>query len=129
MEKRLDPSVEQFKQFVKKHPKIIQAVRNGTKTWKQFYEDWYLFGEEDEIWDEYKEEEKKQATKTTNSPLFINKILSTLKNMDPNEMQQHIASVQQAIAAIQSMIGQLQGMKPPSSTVPSEHHPFSFRKD
>ncbi|MBB5323805.1 hypothetical protein HNQ34_000897 [Anoxybacillus tepidamans] len=125
MEKHLHPSVEQFKKFVKKHPKIIQDVREGKKTWKQFYEDWYLFGEEDEIWNDYREEQEKQAI---DSHSFINKILSTLKKMDPNEMQKHIAAVQEAISAIQSVIGQLQGMKQ-SSAVPPEHHPFSFRKD
>lgn len=124
MEKNLHPSVEQFKQFVKKHPKIIQEVRKGKKTWKQFYEDWYLFGEEDEIWNEYKEREKQ----ATDSPPLITKILSALKNMDANEMQQHIVSVQEAITAIQNVIEQLQGMKQ-SSPVQREHHPFSFRKD
>ncbi|KXG10431.1 YlbD family protein [Anoxybacillus rupiensis] len=129
MEKNLHPSVEQFKQFVKKHPKIIQEVRNGKKTWKQFYEDWYLFGEEDEIWNEYKAEQVKQAEEDGEHHPFINKLLATLKNMDPNEVQKHISSAQQAISAIQSMIGQLQGMRQPSSTVSREHHPFSFRKD
>jgi hypothetical protein len=127
MKKELHPSVEQFKQFVKRHPKMIQEVRKGTKTWKQLYEDWYLFGEEDEIWNEYKE--NRQETKGTESQGFIDKVVSTLKNMDANEMQQHIASIQQAIAVIQSVIGQLQGMKAPSSPVQQEHHPFSFRKD
>jgi predicted translin family RNA/ssDNA-binding protein len=128
MTKNLHPSVEKFKRFVKKHPKIIQEVRKGHKTWKEFYEDWYLFGEEDEIWNQYKEEKREQKTESSN---FMNKIVSTLKNMDVNEMQQHIASVQEAISAIQNVIGQFQGMKQSqsSSAVPHEHHPFSFRKD
>lgn len=124
MEKHLHPSVEQFKQFVKKHPKIIQEVRKGKKTWKQFYDDWYLFGEEDEIWNEYKEKETKAADDSS----FITKILSTIKNMDPNEMQKHIESVQEAIAAIQHVIGQLQGIGQ-SENVSHKQHPFSFRKD
>ncbi|MCL6586904.1 MAG: YlbD family protein [Anoxybacillus sp.] len=125
MEKHLHPSVEQFKQFVKKHPKIIQEVRKGKKTWKQLYEDWYLFGEEDELWNEYKEEEKKQET---DGSVLIHKVLSVVKNIDPNEMQKHIATVQEAIAAIQNVIGQLQGMRQ-SENVSREQHPFSFRKD
>jgi hypothetical protein len=132
MTKNLHPSVEKFKRFVKKHPKIIQEVRKGHKTWKEFYEDWYLFGEEDEIWNQYKEGKKEQKKEQkTESSNFMNKIVSTLKNMDVNEMQQHIASVQEAISAIQNVIGQFQGMKQSqsSSVVPREHHPFSFRKD
>jgi arginyl-tRNA--protein-N-Asp/Glu arginylyltransferase len=128
MGKNLHPSVEQFKQFVKKHPKIIKEVRNGNKTWKEFYEDWYLFGEEDEIWEQYKEAKEKQ---TSEKGGFISKVVSSLKNIDVNDMQQHISSFQEAIAAIQSVIGQFQGNKQNHSHTNGSvnNHPFSFRKD
>ncbi|MBA2874112.1 YlbD family protein [Thermaerobacillus caldiproteolyticus] len=131
MAKNLHPSVEKFKRFVKKHPKIIQEVRNGQKTWKEFYEEWYLFGEDDEIWEKYKNEKNEKVDQTEKMNSVINKIVSTIKNMDVNEMQQHIANVQQAITAIQNVIGQFQGMKQsqPSGTLPHDQHPFSFRKD
>ena len=50
-EKKLHPSVLQFKEFVKNNPKIIQEVRNGKSTWQELYEDWYLLGEEDSRWE------------------------------------------------------------------------------
>ena len=46
----LHPSVQQFKEFVNHHPKMVHEVRSGHKTWQQFYEEWYLLGEEDPIW-------------------------------------------------------------------------------
>ncbi|MBA2870684.1 putative PurR-regulated permease PerM [Anoxybacillus calidus] len=127
MGKNLHPSVEQFKQFVKRHPKMIKEVRNGNKTWKEFYEDWYLFGEEDEIWEKYKGA-KEEETSTSNG--FMSKIVSSLKNMDVNNLEKHIASFQEAISAIQSVIGQFQGgNQNHSHTSAQNHHPFSFRKD
>ena len=38
----LHPSVQQFKEFVNHHPKMVHEVRSGNKTWQQFYEEWYL---------------------------------------------------------------------------------------
>ena len=29
---------------------MVHEVRSGNKTWQQFYEEWYLLGEEDPIW-------------------------------------------------------------------------------
>jgi hypothetical protein len=124
MAKNLHPSIEEFKNFVKKHPKIIREVRNGNKTWKEFYEDWYLFGEEDEIWDRYKEEKGEQKSQDES---IVTKVVSSLKNIDIKDMQQYIANVQEAISAIQSVIGQFQGKS--STHVNNRNHPFSFRKD
>ena len=42
--RELHPSVVEFKQFVKSHPKLVEQVRKQQKTWKELYEDWYLFG-------------------------------------------------------------------------------------
>ncbi|AGE79798.1 cytoplasmic protein [Bacillus thuringiensis serovar kurstaki str. HD73] len=50
----LHPSVQQFKEFVNHHPKMVHEVRSGHKTWQQFYEEWYLLGEEDPIWATYR---------------------------------------------------------------------------
>lgn len=50
----LHPSIQQFKEFVNHHPKMVHEVRSGHKTWQQFYEEWYLLGEEDPIWATYR---------------------------------------------------------------------------
>ncbi|MFB5164361.1 YlbD family protein [Parageobacillus toebii] len=129
MEKHLHPSVEKFKQFVKKHPKIIQEVRNGQKTWKEFYEDWYLFGEDDEIWEAYKQNQEPIKRKEKSSNRWIEKIVNVIQDMDANEVQKHLASVQQAIDAIQNIITQFQGNEKQHMGITKDEHPFSFRKD
>ncbi|OPX04628.1 YlbD family protein [Geobacillus proteiniphilus] len=127
MAKPLHPSVEQFKQFVKKHPKIIQEVRSGKKTWKQVYEDWYLFGEDDDIWEPYREANgaTKEEEKGTNK--WLDKLAAMLGQIDAAEVQKHLANVQQAIAAIQSILSEFQGGDQEQRN--KEAHPFSFRKD
>jgi hypothetical protein len=129
MEKPLHPSVEKFKQFVKKHPKIIQEVRSGKKSWKEFYEDWYLFGEDDEIWEPYKQEPSSAKPTEKGSNKWFEKISNMLQNIDSDEVQKHLVSVQQAIAAIQNIITQFQGAEKQHMRTPKDQHPFSFRKD
>ncbi|BBW96822.1 hypothetical protein GsuE55_16550 [Geobacillus subterraneus] len=127
MAKPLHPSVEQFKQFVKKHPKLIQEVRSGKKTWKQVYEDWYLFGEDDEIWDPYRERDGKRNEGEKGASKWLDKLAAMLGQMDAAEVQKHLANVQQAIGAIQSILSEFQGA---SQQRPNkDEHPFSFRKD
>ncbi len=49
-------SIDDFKQFVKKHPKLIQNVRKEQRRWQEVYENWVLLGEDDPIWNPFKDE-------------------------------------------------------------------------
>ncbi|HWO95113.1 MAG TPA: YlbD family protein [Bacillus sp. (in: firmicutes)] len=129
--KEVHPSIAQFKEFVKKHPKLIKEVRAERKTWQELYEDWYLFGEEDETWKQYRdiEEGAKQEQKEEKND-FLTKLVQSLKKMDMNEMQYHIANVNSAITNIQQVIQQFQPNRPSGGSGPSApQHPFGFRKD
>lgn len=134
-QKKLHPSVLQFKEFVKNNPKIIREVRNGKATWQELYEDWYLLGEEDERWGsigvEAKEEQKEDNESKSD---WMSNIMGMVKKMDPNQMQNHINNLSQALGAIQGVISQFQGGNtnaPHGSNKAPEgpKHPFSFRKD
>lgn len=50
-------SIDEFKQFIKRHPKLISEVRKQEKSWQEVYENWVLLGEDDSIWDPYREKE------------------------------------------------------------------------
>lgn len=127
----LHPSIAQFKEFVKKHPRLVKEVRAERKTWQELYEDWYLFGEEDEGWKQYRSEEEglKEEQKEEKND-FLTRLMQSLKKMDMNEMQHHISNVNSAIANIQQVIQQFQPNKPSGGAGPSApQHPFGFRKD
>jgi ABC-type antimicrobial peptide transport system permease subunit len=126
----LHPSVQQFKAFIKKHPNLIQEVRKGNKNWQELYEDWYLLGEEDEIWKPYKAAEEKEVnTKKENKSDLMSQILRSVKKIDVNEMQQHIENVNNAISTIQNLLSQFQGVQPKNHQAGRPDHPFSFRQD
>jgi hypothetical protein len=130
--KKLHPSVQKFKEFVKAHPALIQEVRNGSTTWQELYEDWYLLGEDDPRWGTSSNSEKaekgdEQEKKTD----WLGTIMGAVQNMDPEQLQGQIYNISQAIGAIQGVLSQFQGNKGGQQVSKSsgQGHPFSFRKD
>lgn len=131
--KKLHPSVVKFKEFVKQYPKISSEVKKGTVTWQELYEDWYLLGEDDSRWDQFKDnmEETKRDKKTEeDNSDFITQIFDYFKTMDINQVQQYINNASQALGAVQGVLSQFQTPTQPNNRNNSgPSHPFSFRKD
>lgn len=134
-EKKLHPSVQKFKEFVKNHPGMVLQVREGKTTWQDLFEEWYLLGEEDARWEEFTDVEKSVAKdeKEEGKKDWVPQVMNVIKNMDANQLQGHIASLSQALGAIQGLITQFQkgNQSPAQSTNPTNQpqHPFQFRKD
>ncbi|MGF2615523.1 hypothetical protein FZC84_14770 [Rossellomorea vietnamensis] len=136
MAKKLHPKVKEFKEFVQRHPKMSSEVRKGTASWQELFEEWYLLGEEDSRWDEFREGKAHTKEEKKDSKGFMDQIGGMLKNMDPAQMEQHINSLSQAIGAVQGVLSQFQSSDTSSSPAPKQSeaperrpHPFSFRKD
>ncbi len=141
----LHPSVQQFKEFVNHHPKMVHEVRSGQKTWQQFYEEWYLLGEEDQIWAAYRpdgapafssvkenkeeKEEKENRTEEEKTADVMGQMLSFFKKLDVEQMQHHLANVTSAIGSVQQVIQQFQGNRTQQEQNTSENNPFFFQKD
>lgn len=98
--------IDDFKLFVKNNPNLITYVRNNTMSWQKFYELYDLYGEDNNVWNEYlntkstfstKENETKKASKFSD-------ILDMAKNIDANKLQDSISSVQKAIGLIGDML-------------------------
>jgi Putative coat protein len=126
--KKNHPSVQQFKEFVKEHPKLVQEVRKGNKEWQEVFEDWYLLGENDVIWKQYKDTAEKNDDEK--KPDFMTQMLSAVKKMDANTVNHHISNVSSTISTIQGLFSQFGLTKGSSQTSSSKsQQPFSFRKD
>ncbi|HHY74497.1 MAG TPA: hypothetical protein GX497_14995 [Bacillus bacterium] len=134
---KLHPKVLEFKEFVSKHPGIVKEVRAKEKSWQELFEDWYMFGDDDAMWDQYKTESKSEVVpKKSRLRLesdFLAQIMGIVKNIDVDEVQKHINSVSGAIANVQQIIEQFQGFRPNNNQmIPgprNPHNPFFYQKD
>ena len=82
-------NLDNFKLFVKNNPTFATYIKDGSMTWQKFYELYDMYGEESEIWDEYKQEKKKSPT--------INDIVNMAKNIDMNKLQDGVNSLSKAV--------------------------------
>lgn len=113
----------QFKKFAQDHPKLVEEVRKKDRTWQQIYEEWVIFGEDHEIWDPYKKEEKSSDDKRSSSPKApetIANLFSMLKKVDYDDLQKYLSQFGGALTNVQKLMEQFQS-KGESSASQSEH--------
>ena len=103
----MESRIDEFRNFVKKYPKIKDVVKSGNKSWQTLYEDWVMLGEEDSVWDIYKD--------TTSSGNFGNKkiddllttsniknVIDYVKKINPDNLSKTLNTVQKVLQITQS---------------------------
>ncbi len=91
----------EFKEFVKEKPELIHHVHNGNMTWQKFYELFDLYGNKEDIWKPYQKEEKKEETTKEASAFGVGEILTWLKTVDLDSVQNGISSMQRVLGVLQ----------------------------
>lgn len=94
----LHPSVQEFKIFINKHPKLIKQVRGNPSTLQEMYEKWALLGEKDSYWDKYKEQDKESTKIQTD---MFPKIIHYVSTLDTKKIDQYISQFQQMLNLLQ----------------------------
>lgn len=93
---------DDFKEFVRKNPSLIEHVKDDKMTWQKFYEMWDLYGEDNKIWDDYRSAPS-NTTKTAETSAFWTSILSGLKNMNVDTVRKNIDGIQKAVGFFQDL--------------------------
>lgn len=90
---------EEFKQFVKKNPRLVKYVKEGNGSWQKFYEIYDLYGEDEEAWKDYLPVAAATAT------LGIADFMNWFKNMDLDSIQNGVNSLQRVLGVVQDLSG------------------------
>ncbi len=126
-EKKLHPSVIEFKHFINEHPGILKEIRKSGRSWQEYYEKWILLGEEDPYWQQFIENEKKEkkesASEEKNFELF-QQLIKLTENLDVNKIQHQVTNLSKTVSTIQEMIEQFQQSKNKSNPEPGPFHWF-----
>ena len=98
------------------NPNLITYVKNNTMSWQKFYELYDLYGEDNNVWNEYLNKDTTVNTTKTESKKSnkFSDILDMAKNLDTNKLQDGISSVQKAIGLIGDIL--VKDKKPDAST-------------
>lgn len=100
-----------FKEFVKKNPRLLKYVKNGEMTWQKFYEMYDIYGETGDVWREYTTEttstttatEAATATAATAAAFSLNDLVSWLKHVDLDSIQNSVNSIQRVLGVVQDL--------------------------
>lgn len=127
-EKKLDPTVMEFKQFINNHPKLIENIRKSGSSWQEYYEKWALLGENDSMWDQYKDTDTDHNTehkKEKNNELF-GQLIKMTENIDMNKLQKQVHQLSNTISTVQELLNQYQETKKPKQ---DGNRPFNWFQD
>ena len=92
--------ISSFKEFVRKNPSLIKFVKSNEMTWQKFYEIYDLYGDDKNFWIDYIEE--KDTIKKNESTTF-NDFIGLIKNMDLDNLQEGISSVQRVLGVLSDL--------------------------
>lgn len=115
---------EEFKKFVKENPRLVKFVNNGDMSWQKFYEMYDLYGNDENVWEEYlsKSEEKKSTVSPTTGLGGFGDILNFVKNIDLNAVQNSVGSIQRVLGVLQDFNTKDEPTKEPYKPRPIYKH-------
>ena len=99
-------SKEEFKSFVRKNPSLIKYVNNNSMTWQKFYEMYDLYGESNDVWNNYLNTTSNNIVKTntlSSSENAFRELVNTVKTINLEKVQKGINSLQKTISLVQEL--------------------------
>lgn len=94
---------EKFKDFVKKNPVLLKHVKDGKMTWQNFYEIYDIYGEDENAWKDYLTPVATVAAAGATAATSSFDLMSFLKNLDLDSIQEGVNSMQRVLGLLQDM--------------------------
>ena len=95
-------SKDSFKLFVKKHPSLINYVKNNEMTWQKFYEIYDIYGEDNNVWDKYFSSNITPSISLGDTSL--KEIFNMVKKVDLNTVKRSVDGLQKVVGLAQDLV-------------------------
>lgn len=116
--------MDEFREFVSRHPLLKDDVRANKMTWQNVYEEWSLFGEQDDNWKKYEKTEVKEEKQETPSNMVnmdsIKSIMNYVQKLNPDSVNKTLNTVQKVIQIAQTFSGNKVPTVPTSPSIYSD---------
>ena len=91
--------IEEFKDFVKNNPILINHIKNGHMSWQKFYEIYDLYGEDEGVWNTYfsYDDNKSDDNLSGNSFKKFEEFVKMAKKVDIDKVQDGLTSLQKTL--------------------------------
>src|SRR5574344_1242812 len=92
--------LEAFKEFAKNHSELVNYLKeHPDMNWQKFYEIYDIYGSDERSWQPY----LNNVSNINNAKDTIKGIGDFMKNIDVNQIQEHIKAAQKALGVIQEL--------------------------
>ncbi len=88
---------EEFKEFMRNKPELVEYIKNKEMTLQSFYEIYDVYGNDESVWEKYERSPKNV------SGLNPSKITDIMKNINLDEIQKHINTAQKALGVVEDL--------------------------
>ena len=88
--------LDKFKKFVSNHPEFVDYVKKNNVSWQTLYELYDIYGEDDKVWNKYIKNDIKNS-------INIKGLLSTLKNINLDSLEENISYIQKAVGLVEEL--------------------------
>ena len=106
----------EFKEFVKRNPRLIKYVKNDEMSWQKFYEMYELYGEDNDAWKDYltdNTDAKAEITKSNATTFGLNEFVNWMKNINLDGIQEGIGNIQRVLGVFQDFSKKDSTTEPP----------------
>ena len=110
---------EEFKNFARLHPELLDYIRTKEMTWQNFYEIYDIYGSDENAWQKYLNKSPNTSKDT------MNVLTEKLKTMDMNSIQEHIKTAQKALSIVSELTGKTETISPLTASVPKVPRPIN----
>ena len=95
--------VDEFKEFVRKNPKLLSYVKKGESSWQKFYEIYDLYGNNETAWKDYLG--VATAATAASATASFQDLLGWMKNLNLDNIQSGINNIQRVLGVVQDLKG------------------------
>jgi len=99
-------SKESFKEFVRNNQELVTHVKNHNKTWQEFYELYDLYGENNNIWNEYLKTNNKTSISSSSllGDTSLKEIFNVIKRIDLDTFKKGVDGLQKVVGLAQDIV-------------------------
>lgn len=113
----MSAKMDEFKEFVSRHPLLKEDVRKNKFTWQNVYEEWVLYGPDDISWKKYEDDtivninqnnnEQTKVNETENNVNLdsIKSIMNYVQKLNPDSVNKTLNTVQKVLQIAQTFNG------------------------
>ena len=88
---------EEFKEFIRNKPELVEYIKNDEMTMQKFYEIYDVYGTDENAWKAY------ERKNDTSNNLNNFKLTDIMKKINVDELQKHINTAQKALGVVEDL--------------------------